>query len=175
MEFSFLYAIPRTEVLDSFFLGLTRVAGSYGQLWLIIAALLLIFKKTRKAGISVLIAYLAVYLLGQIVLKQLISRPRPCQIDQTFAMLVARPSSSSFPSTHSAWAFGAATAIFMQHRKLGAAAYAVAALIAFSRMYMFLHFPTDVLFGTALGIALGVLAHWITKALWKRFARGETT
>ena len=175
MEFSFLYAIPRTEVLDSFFLGLTRVAGTYGQLWLIIAALLLIFKKTRKAGISVLIAYLAVYLLGQIVLKQLISRPRPCQIDQTFAMLVARPSSSSFPSTHSAWAFGAATAIFMQHRKLGAAAYAVAALIAFSRMYMFLHFPTDVLFGTALGIALGVLAHWITKALWKRFARGETT
>ena len=175
MEFSFLYAIPRTEVLDSFFLGLTRVAGSYGQLWLIIAALLLIFKKTRKAGISVLIAYLAVYLLGQIVLKHLVSRPRPCQIDQAFAMLVARPSSSSFPSTHSAWAFGAATAIFMQHRKLGAAAYAVAALIAFSRMYMFLHFPTDVLFGTALGIALGVLASRITKALWKRFARGETT
>ena len=122
-----------------------------------------------------LIAYMAVYLLGQIILKQLISRPRPCQIDQAFALLVARPSSSSFPSTHSAWAFGAATAIFMRHRKLGAAAYAVAALIAFSRMYMFLHFPTDVLFGTALGIALGVLAHWITKALWKRFARGETT
>ena len=162
-------------MLDSFFLGLTRIAGSYGQLWLIIAALLLIFKGTRKAGVSVLIAYLAVYLLGQIVLKQLISRPRPCQIDQAFALLVARPSSSSFPSTHSAWAFGAATAIFMRHRKLGAAAYAVAALIAFSRMYMFLHFPTDVLFGTALGIALGVLAHWITKALWKRFARGETT
>ena len=175
MEFSFLYAIPRTEVLDSFFLGLTRVAGSYGQLWLIIAALLLIFKKTRKAGISVVIAYMAVYLLGQIVLKQLISRPRPCQIDQAFALLVARPSSSSFPSTHSAWAFGAATAIFMRHRKLGAAAYAVAALIAFSRLYMFLHFPTDVLFGMALGIALGVLASRITKALWKRFARGETT
>ena len=175
MEFSFLYAIPRTEVLDSFFLGLTRVAGSYGQLWLIIAALLLIFKKTRKAGISVLIAYLAVYLLGQIVLKQLISRPRPCQIDQTFAMLVARPSSSSFPSTHSAWAFGAATAIFMQHRKLGAAAYAVAALIAFSRLYMFLHFPTDVLFGAAMGMALGVLAHWIMKTLWKKLDRGEST
>ena len=175
MEFSFLYAIPRTEVLDSFFLGLTRVAGSYGQLWLIIAALLLIFKGTRKAGISVLIAYLAVYLLGQIILKQLISRPRPCQIDQAFALLVARPSSSSFPSTHSAWAFGAATAIFMQHRKLGAAAYAVAALIAFSRMYMFLHFPTDVLFGAAMGMALGVLVHWIMKTLWKKLDRGEST
>ena len=175
MEFSFLYAIPRTEVLDSFFLGLTRVAGSYGQLWLIIAALLLIFKGTRRAGISVVIAYLAVYLLGQILLKQLISRPRPCQIDQAFALLVARPSSSSFPSTHSAWAFGAATAIFMRHRKLGAAAYAVAALIAFSRLYMFLHFPTDVLFGAAMGMALGVLAHWIMKTLWKKLDRGEST
>ena len=175
MEFSFLYAIPRTEVLDSFFLGLTRVAGSYGQLWLIIAALLLIFKGTRRAGISVVIAYLAVYLLGQIILKQLISRPRPCQIDQAFALLVARPSSSSFPSTHSAWAFGAATAIFMRHRKLGSAAYAVAALIAFSRLYMFLHFPTDVLFGTAMGMALGVLAHWIMKTLWKKLDRGEST
>ena len=175
MEFSFLYAIPRTEVLDSFFLGLTRVAGSYGQLWLIIAALLLIFKGTRRAGISVVIAYMAVYLLGQIILKQLISRPRPCQIDQAFALLVARPSSSSFPSTHSAWAFGAATAIFMRHRKLGSAAYAVAALIAFSRLYMFLHFPTDVLFGTAMGMALGVLAHWIMKTLWKKLDRGEST
>jgi len=112
-----------------------------------------------------------VFLLGQIVLKNLVSRPRPCQIDQAFAMLVARPSSSSFPSTHSAWAFGAATAIFMGHRKLGAAAFVVAALIAFSRMYMFLHFPTDVLFGTALGIALGVLANWITGRTWERFEK----
>ena len=174
MEFSFLYAIPRTAVLDTFFLGLTKIAGSYGQLWLIVAALLLIFKKTRKAGVSVLFAYLAVYLLGQIVLKQLISRPRPCQVNQAFALLVARPSSSSFPSTHSAWAFGAATAIFMRHRKLGVVAYVIAALIAFSRLYMFLHFPTDVLFGTALGIALGVLANWVTKAAWKKFDSGES-
>ena len=132
MEFSFLYAIPRTTLLDSFFLGLTKIAGSYGQLWVIVAALLLIFKKTRKAGVSVLIAYLAVFLIGQLALKNLFSRPRPCQIDEAFALLVARPSSSSFPSTHSAWAFGAATAIFMQHRKMGVAAYVVAALIGFT-------------------------------------------
>ena len=173
MEFSFLYAIPRTALLDSFFLGLTKIAGSYGQLWLIVAALLLIFKKTRKAGVSVLIAYLAVFLIGQLALKNLFSRPRPCQIDEAFALLVARPSSSSFPSTHSAWAFGTATAIFMQHRKMGVAAYVVAALIGFSRLYMFLHFPTDVLFGMVLGIALGVLAHRITMVLWKKISRSD--
>ena len=173
MEFSFLYAIPRTTLLDSFFLGLTKIAGSYGQLWVIVAALLLIFKKTRKAGVSVLIAYLAVFLIGQLALKNLFSRPRPCQMDEAFALLVARPSSSSFPSTHSAWAFGAATAIFMQHRKMGVAAYVVAALIGFSRLYMFLHFPTDVLFGMVLGIALGVLAHRITMVLWKKISRSD--
>ena len=167
MEFSFLYAIPRTAALDSFFLAVTKIAGSYGQLWVIAAAILLIFRKTRKAGAAVLLAYAAVFLAGQYGLKNMISRPRPCQIDLDFALLVDRPSSSSFPSTHSAWAFGAATAIFMQHKKSGIAAFIAAALIAFSRMYLFLHFPTDVLAGIALGIALGVLAHWITGRIWK--------
>lgn len=167
MEFSFLYAIPRTAAWDGFFLAVTKIAGSYGQLWVIIAAVLLIFKSTRKAGIAVLLAYVMVFLIGQLGLKNLISRPRPCQIDLDFALLVSRPSSSSFPSTHSAWAFGAATAIFMRHKKAGVAAFTAAALIAFSRLYLFLHFPTDVLFGIALGIALGVLVNWITGRIWK--------
>ena len=167
MEFSFLYAIPRTAVLDSFFLAVTKIAGSYGQLWVIVAAVLLVFKKTRKAGVAVLLAYAAVFLIGQYGLKNLVSRPRPCQIDLDFALLVDRPSSSSFPSTHSAWAFGAATAVFMQHKKSGIAAFIAAALIAFSRMYLFLHFPTDVLAGIVLGIALGMLANWITGRIWK--------
>lgn len=167
MEFSFLYAIPRTAGLDSFFLAVTKIAGSYGQLWVIVAAVLLVFKKTRKAGVAVLLAYAAVFLTGQLGLKNLVSRPRPCQIDLDFTLLVDRPSSSSFPSTHSAWAFGAATAVFMQHKKPGIAAFIAAALIAFSRMYLFLHFPTDVLAGIVLGIALGVLANWITGRIWK--------
>lgn len=169
MEFSFLYAIPRTAVLDSFFLAVTKIAGSYGQLWVIVAAVLLIFKKTRKAGMAVLLAYAMVFLLGQLGLKNLISRQRPCQIDLDVALLVDRPSSSSFPSTHSAWAFGAATAIFMQHKKAGVVAFIAAALIAFSRLYMFLHFPTDVLAGIVLGIALGVFANWVTGRIWKRW------
>lgn len=123
MEFSILYAIPHTAVLGSFFLAVTNIAGSYGQLWVIVAAVLLIFKSTRKAGVAVLFAYAAVFLIGQYGLKNLISRPRPCQIDLDFTLLVSRPSSSSFPSTHSAWAFGAATAIFMQHKKAGVAAF----------------------------------------------------
>lgn len=175
MEISFLYAIPHMAVLDRFFLSVTKIAGSYGQLWLIVAVVLLVFKKTRRAGVAVLLAYASVFLMGQLVLKNLISRPRPCQIDLDFALLVSRPSSSSFPSTHSAWAFGAATAIFMQHRKTGVAAFIAAALIAFSRLYMFLHYPTDVLAGIVLGIALGALAHWIVGRLWKGWSRAAST
>lgn len=171
MEFSFLYAIPRSSLLDAFFLGVTKIAGSYGQLWVAIALLLLIFKRTRRAGISLLIAYIGVFLLGQFGLKNIISRPRPCQIDTAFPLLVSRPSSSSFPSTHSAWAFGGATAIFLQHKKAGIAAYVAAVLIGFSRLYLFLHFPTDVLFGALMGVALGFVADRLTAFGEKKLRR----
>ena len=171
---SFLYAIPRTELLDSFFLIVTKIAGSYGQLWIVVGLALLIPKKTRWTGIAVLISYVGVYLFGQMILKNLISRPRPCQVDQAFEMLVARPSSSSFPSTHSAWTFAAATAIFMKYKKAGIVAFVAAVLIAFSRMYMFLHYPTDVLCGMILGILLGIAADKICDMVKKKTKTGKT-
>lgn len=158
MEFSILYSITRTDFLDSFFLTLTSIVGSYGQLFLIAGILLTVFKKTRKTGMALLLLYFGVLIFGQLIFKNLFSRPRPCQIDQTFALLIARPTSSSFPSTHSAWAFGAATVIFMNYRKAGIAAFILAGIIAFSRLYLFMHFPTDVLFGIILGIILGIAA-----------------
>ena len=82
MELSFLYAIPRTQILDSIFLLITKIAGSYGQLWVVVGLALLIPKKTRWTGIAVLISYVGVYLFGQMILKNLISRPRPCQVDR---------------------------------------------------------------------------------------------
>ena len=158
MEFSILYAIPRTQILDSIILIITKIAGSYGQLWAVVGAALLIPKKTRRTGIAVLISYVGVFVFGQLILKNLFDRPRPCHIDQAFKLLVDRPTSSSFPSTHSAWAFAGATAIFMKYKKPGIAVCVVAALIAFGRMYLFLHFPSDVLCGIILGIVIGIAA-----------------
>ena len=155
MELSFLYSIPRAEFLDAIFLFFTKLPGAIGQLWLILGLVLLYFKKTRKTGAAILVSFLGVLLFGELLLKHAVTRMRPCQIDQTFALLVERPTSSSFPSTHSAFAFGAATAIFLNYRKAGVAALIVAALVAFSRLYLFLHFPTDVLCGIVLGIVIG--------------------
>ena len=174
MELSFLYNIPRTQFLDSFFLAVTNIAGSYGQIWLVVGIFLMFFKKTRSTGIAVLISYIGVFVFGQFILKNLISRPRPCHIDETFELLVKRPSSSSFPSTHSSWAFAAATAIFMKFKKAGIATFVVAALIAFSRLYMFVHFPTDVLAGIIMGIIIGLAAVKICDLVEKRKAEGMT-
>lgn len=173
MELSFLYSIPRTGFLDAFFLFFTRLPGAYGQLWLAIGIVLLIFKKTRRTGIAVLISFAGVLLFGELLLKHVVSRMRPCQIDQAFALLVERPASSSFPSTHSAFAFGAATAIFMNYKKAGVAVLIAAALIAFSRLYLFLHFPTDVLCGIALGIVMGIAAVKLSDLLARKVQKEQ--
>lgn len=159
MDFSILYAIQnmRNPVMDGIILALTNIMGSYGQIWLIVGVVLCIFKKTRSCGVTVLISYVLVFIVGQYGLKDLIARARPCHLDETVELLVKRPSSFSCPSTHSAWAFAAATSIFLYFRKSGIGVMIVAALIAFSRLYLFVHFPTDVLFGAVLGIALAFI------------------
>lgn len=159
MEFSILYAIQnmRNSVLDDLILLLTNIMGSYGQIWLIVGVALCIFKKTRSCGVAVLISYALVFIVGQFGLKDLIARARPCHLDETVELLVKRPSSFSCPSTHSAWAFAAATSIFLYFKKPGIAVMIVAVIIAFSRLYLFVHFPTDVLFGAVIGIVLAFI------------------
>lgn len=158
MDFSILYAIQqmRSPALDGFILALTSFMGSYGQIWLAVGAALCIFKKTRRCGVAVLVSYALVFLVGQFGLKDLIARARPCHLDETVELLVKRPSSYSCPSTHTAWAFASATSILMYFRKPGIAVMLAAVLIGFSRLYLFVHFPTDVLLGAVLGIALAL-------------------
>lgn len=165
MDFGILYAIQniRSEFLDGFMVLLTNIVGSYGQLWVAAAVVLCIFKKTRKCGIAILLSYVLVFLTGQFVLKDLVARVRPCNIDQTVELLVERPTSYSCPSTHTAWSFAAAAAIFMHNKKASIGVFALAALIGFSRLYLFVHFPSDVLVGIVLGVAAGVASFYIMR------------
>ena len=152
------------EVLDALAVFL-NYAGEHGEIWIAFTLLLLLFRRTRKAGCAMATALVLYLVAGDCILKPLFARPRPCDVNTAITILVKRPHGHSFPSGHTASAFAAAFALWLQNRKLGVPALVLAAFIAFTRLYLYVHFPTDVLGGLALGLALGALASWIVDGL----------
>lgn len=130
-------------------------AGAHGELWIALAAVLLALPKTRKAGLAAAFGLLFYLVVGHFGLKPLFARPRPCDVSTAFIMLVERPHGWSFPSGHTTSAFAAATAILFVKNRLGRSAVALSAVIALTRLYLYVHYPTDVLAGAAIGTALG--------------------
>lgn len=139
--------------------------GDYGFIWLVIAIALMLFKKTRTCGILIMCSLAFCFITGEIITKNLVCRVRPCYQDMTINMLVDRPNSYSFPSGHSSSSFTAASTLFYYNRKIGALALLLAGFIAFSRMYLFVHFPTDVF----AGILWGIVGSVIVLVIYKRF------
>lgn len=139
--------------------------GEYGFIWLAIAIVLVFFKKTRTCGILIICSLMFCLITGEFIMKNLVCRVRPCYQDMTINMLVKRPSSYSFPSGHSSSAFAAASTLFYFNRKIGVLALLLAAFIAFSRMYLFVHFPTDVFAGALWGI----MSSAIVLVIYRRF------
>ena len=159
IDFSILYWIQenlRCTLLDVVLPFLTTLCNN-GEIWIVCGIVLLFFKKYRRYGIFVLVAMLLGSLIGNELLKPIIARARPCHIDTAVELLVKRPTSFSFPSGHTCSSAVAATVLTMANKKFGFVAIPVAFLIAFSRLYVFVHFPTDVLAGALLGISLGLV------------------
>ncbi len=142
--------------------------GEYGIGWIAIALILLAFPKTRRAGVTMGIALLLGFLLGEVFLKNVIGRPRPFTLLQEIRLLIPAPSGFSCPSGHTTSSFAAATSIFLCHKKPGIAPLVMAALVAFSRLYFSVHYLTDVLFGTLLGIGCAWVAWRLAGLLWKK-------
>ena len=166
MDFGILYWLQslRSPFLDSVMVTVFNdIVGSKGEFWILLGILFLLIPKTRKTGLCLLSAYIIAYYLGDGILKNLIARPRPCMLDETVELIVSRPSSYSCPSVHSMLAFASASSVFWHHKKLGIGALVFAALVGISRMYFFVHFPTDVLFGAVLGFIIGTLVCFFGK------------
>lgn len=168
-EFAFLDGLQqfRTPVLDALSVFF-NYAGAHGEIWIALTAVLLLRRSTRRAGAAVALALCLYMVAGHWVLKPLFARPRPCDLRPEMLTLVPRPSGWSFPSGHTASGFAAATALWLQNRRLGTPALVLAAFIAFTRLYLYVHFPTDVLGGIALGLALGATASALINTLEKR-------
>lgn len=137
--------------------------GEGGVFWIALSLLIIALGKKRgwrTAGILMLASMLLGLLLGEVTLKNIVCRPRPFQaLGGQVPLLIPPPDGWSFPSGHSCASFAAATVIFIKDKRFGSTALILAGLIAFSRVFLFVHYPTDVLAGAALGVlcAMGVV------------------
>ena len=169
MELQFLDFLQtiHTPFLDKTFAIITSL-GNAGIIWIVLAVVLLILPKTRKAGIVLTAALLMDFVLCNLILKNLVARVRPYDINTAITILIKKPLDFSFPSGHTAASFAAMTALFLaKMKKAWIAALILAILIAFSRLYFYVHYPTDVLGGIVVGILSGVLGYAIVEKLGK--------
>lgn len=163
-------------VLDSIFTLITHLGDTPGIIWWVLAVILFIPKKTRKLAI-VLIAGLAIAsAVNNLALKNIIERPRPYNIDPSvwtnagyeyiWPGLIDKSSSWSFPSGHTSSSIGAGFALLLACCKdkklaLGIPAFILSLLIGFSRIYVHVHYPSDVVAGAVVGLLGGLVAYVI--------------
>jgi undecaprenyl-diphosphatase len=140
--------------------------GNKGAIWILLAMVILLFSKGEKAtGAQMILALLFSLLLCNLLLKNLVGRIRPCDLKGLADLLVARPGDPSFPSGHTSASFAGAVVLLLCKWRGRWLALALAVLMGFSRLYLYVHFPTDVLGGALLGTFCALLAVF----LWRRW------
>ena len=163
MEFAILDFIQKyltSPIMDKIMVFITTL-GNSGMIWIIVALLMLCTRKYRKTGIVLAIGLILSLVLGNLILKPLFHRLRPFQVREGISLLISAPHDFSFPSGHTLASVISATILFIRERKIGYCSIVLAILIAFSRMYLYVHFPTDILGGAVLGVLIGILSEKI--------------
>lgn len=174
----------QNDFLDALMVGITTL-GNGGAVFIVIGLALLFTKKYRKAGLAVITALLVMLICNDLFLKEFFARPRPFNLLETnpekyafwgenyiFPELVSRPTSFSFPSGHTASAFAAAIALLWHNRRLGIPVTIFAALMGFSRIYVEVHYCTDVIAGVVSGVICAFVAILIVKFLFPIVDKG---
>ena len=175
-ELDALHAIQglHGSVLDALMV-VASALGTRALIWLVVAAVLLVFRRTRAAGAAVLIAVAAAELAVPAI-KAVVMRPRPYMVDAAVALIVPAPGGWSFPSGHTTCAFAcaAAMAASLGHArwKLWLPVCVLAAIVAFSRLYLFVHWPSDVAAGVVIGVALGAASALLVSS-WGKAREGR--
>ena len=158
-------------------LSLYTVTCDFGQIWILLGLVLVCIPKTRKLGATVLVALALGALVTDVIVKPLLMRPRPCDVNPNVVMLVPRPHGSSFPSGHTTAAFAAFGALLFSRlpkfpekapTPLVVAVGIAAVVMAFTRLYCYVHYPTDVLAGLVVGLLAGLAAAKIVEAVVRK-------
>lgn len=158
IEFLNLIQEIHNSFLDNVMCFITHL-GDSGFIWIILAIILLFKRNTRKVGIVVLAALILELILCNGILKNIFVRIRPCDINTSIKLLIERPNDYSFPSGHTASSFATVTALLLcKMKRIGKVALLLAILIAFSRMYLYVHYPTDILCGIVVGLICGYVS-----------------
>lgn len=165
----------QNPILNAIMVGITTL-GNAGAIFIVLGFVLLFTKKHRKAGLTVLVALIVMLLCNDLFLKEFFARIRPFELfasnsqkyaewgtEYVFPNLVYKPSSYSFPSGHTASAFAAAVAVLWHNRKIGIPTFIFAAIIGFSRIYVQVHYCSDVIAGLITGTICALFAVLIVR------------
>lgn len=176
MEIDLLYWIQeyiRVPMLDPIWAGITTL-GNKGAIWIVFTLVCLFINKKRYTGIAMLSSLLLCVLVVNITLKPLVMRIRPYEVANFINIYIPKPHDFSFPSGHTAASFAAAWAFFrMEKGKFRYGFLFLAILISFSRMYFFVHYPTDVGISLILGIAFAEIGVWISSNIKEKNELGK--
>lgn len=170
-EFSVLNGIQdilQCGFLDALMPILTHLG--HGIVWGIFGLIFLFRKKYRFNGICIISALAATVIISEFIIKPLFLRERPYMLNPEFMLLIPEPSGTSFPSSHTSTSFASALQFFGINRKAGIAALIFASVVAFTRLYLYVHFPSDILGGIILGICMGFAVIYVSQKIRKRKA-----
>ena len=168
-EFAFLNWIQETfrcPFLDWFMPLITKL-GDGGVFWILVTLALFAYKPARKYAHVAALALIFGLCIGNMLLKPIIARIRPYDVNTAVSLLISKPLDFSFPSGHTQASFAAATSIFLWKKRFGIPALIIATLVAFSRMYLYVHYPTDVLGGLLCGVTFAFMANIIANNLFR--------
>lgn len=153
----------RTDMLTPLMKFVTFL-GNGGWFWILCAVVLLAIPKTRKTGYAAVFSLIFGAIVTNLLLKNIVARPRPFAEIEALIPLIAKPTDFSFPSGHTTASFAVALVMFrMLPKKIGIPAVVLAALVAFSRLYLGVHYPTDVLAGFVVALMGSTVAVWIVR------------
>ncbi len=159
------------------FMPFITVFGDAGIFWMICAALLLIFPKTRKIGLGMSFAMVIGLVVSNMTLKPLVARIRPydlqAELGVAIKLLCEAQHDFSFPSGHTIASFEAAVVLLKNSKKMGIPAMILAVLISFSRLYLYVHYPTDVLTSIVLGTIFALIGDAIAAKVAPKLSFGK--
>ncbi len=170
----FIQTAMRSTLLDHGMVVFSTL-GNLGALWIVLGIVLICLPRFRMAGIAVLIALAFSGICCELLIKPLVMRPRPCDVSTAVNLLITCPKTSSFPSGHTTAAFAAVSALAFGKapRKLVVPVTVAAFVMGCTRLYLYVHYPSDVLAGAVLGVFLGFVAVSLVRYAGSRLSRGK--